>query len=94
MSTDNFTLSEVKLLVHILTTKYKLKVSIVKTGIINQYGIYIPKSNLHILVPIVSPFMHPYFLYKLNNLGLKKIKNKIYNNLPSFISRRDRKLLS
>ena len=70
LSTDNFTLSEVKLLVHILTTKYKLKVSIVKTGIINQYGIYIPKSNLHILVPIVSPFMHPYFLYKLNNMEI------------------------
>ena len=45
---DDFTLSEVKLLVHTLTTKYELKVSIVKIGVMNQYGIYIPKSNLHI----------------------------------------------
>ena len=68
LCTDNFTLSEVKFLVDILTTKYKLKLSIVKTGILNQYGIYIPKSNLHILVPIVSPFMHPFFRYKINNM--------------------------
>lgn len=68
LSTDNFTLSEVKILVDILTTKYNLKVSIVKTGIIDQYGIYIPKSNLHILIPMLSPHMHPYFYYKLNNL--------------------------
>ena len=68
LCTDNFTLSEVKFLVDILTTKYKLKVSIVKTGILNQYGLYIPKSNLHILVPIVSPFMHPFFRYKINNM--------------------------
>ena len=68
LCTDNFTLSEVKKLVDILTTKYKLKVSIIKTGIIDQYGIYIPKSNLPVLVPIVSPFMHPFFRYKLNNI--------------------------
>ena len=68
LCTDNFTLSEVKELVGILTIKYKLKVSIIKTGIIDQYGIYIPKSNLPILVPIVSPFMHPFFRYKLNNI--------------------------
>ncbi|GAA5136745.1 hypothetical protein GCM10023339_76100 [Alloalcanivorax gelatiniphagus] len=67
MSTDNFTLSDVKKLVDILTTKYNLKVSIVKTGIIDQYGIYIPKSNLDILIPMLSPYMHPYFHYKLNN---------------------------
>jgi ubiquinol-cytochrome c reductase cytochrome b subunit len=68
LCTDNFTLSEVKNLVDILTTKYKLKVSIHKTGILNQYGIYIPKSNLHLLIPMVSPFMHPIFRYKLNNM--------------------------
>ena len=73
LCTDNFTLSDVKKLVDILTTKYGLKVSIVKTGILNQYAIYIPKSNLHILVPLVSPFMHPFFKYKLNNLDKKEI---------------------
>ena len=73
LCTDNFTLSDVKKLVDILTTKYGLKVSIVKTGILNQYAIYIPKSNLHILVPLVSPFMHPFFRYKLNYLDKKEI---------------------
>ena len=68
LSTDNFTLSGVKKLVDILTTKYNLKVSIVKTGIIDQYGIYLPKSNLHILIPMLSPHIHPYFYYKMNNL--------------------------
>ena len=66
LCTNNFTLSEVKKLAGLLTTKYKLKVSIHKTGIINQYGIYIPKSNLPLLITIVSPHMHPYFKYKLN----------------------------
>lgn len=66
LSTNCFTLSEIKRLVFILETKYKLKVGIHSAGSLNQYNIYIPKSNLPILIPIVLPHMHPYFLYKLN----------------------------
>jgi len=68
LSTNCFTLSEIKILISLLETKYKLKVSIHSAGTLNQYNIYIPKSNLPILIPLVLPHMHPYFLYKL---GLK-----------------------
>jgi LAGLIDADG DNA endonuclease family len=66
LCTNSFSLSEVKYLVSILEKKYGFKLSIVSAGAINQYNIYIPKVNLPILIPIVLPHMHPYFLYKLN----------------------------
>ena len=68
LSTNCFTLSDVKKLVSILETKYKLKVAIHSAGCINQYNIYIPKSNLPILIPLISPYLHPYFLYKLGEI--------------------------
>jgi hypothetical protein len=68
LSTNSFSLFDTKKLVKILETKYKLKVAIYPTGSLNQYNIYIPKSNLPVLIPIVSPHMHPKFLYKLNML--------------------------
>jgi hypothetical protein len=66
LCTNSFSLSDVKKLVKILETKYGLKVAIHSTGSLNQYNIYIPKSNLPILIPIVLPHMHAKFLYKLN----------------------------
>ena len=66
ISTNSFSLSEVKYLVSILENKYKLKVAIHSAGAINQYNIYLPKSNLPVLIPIIKPYMHPIFLYKLN----------------------------
>lgn len=66
LCTNCFKLSEVNRLVFILETKYKLNLSIHSTGSLNQYNIYISKSNLPILIPLVLPHMHPYFLYKLN----------------------------
>jgi ubiquinol-cytochrome c reductase cytochrome b subunit len=66
LCTNCFTLKDVKYLVSILETKYKLKLAIHSAGSLNQYNIYIPKSNLPVLIPLVSPYLHPYFLYKLN----------------------------
>lgn len=66
LCTDGFTLSDVKLLISILETKYNISLAIHSTGKINQYNIYIPKKNLPVLIPVVLPHMHPYFLYKLN----------------------------
>lgn len=66
LCTDCFSLSDVKILVNILETKYGLKASIVKAGSLNQYGIYLPKSNLSILKPLILPYLHPYFYYKVN----------------------------
>jgi hypothetical protein len=59
-------LSDIKKLVNILENKYKLKVAIHATGVLNQYNIYIPKSNMSVLKPLVLPYLHPYFLYKLD----------------------------
>jgi hypothetical protein len=66
LCTNCFTLKDIKFIVSILEKKYNLKVAIHSAGGINQYNIYIPKKNMPILVPLVSPYMHPYFLYKLN----------------------------
>ena len=66
LSKDYFTLSDVKLLISILETKYNISLAMHSTGNINQYSIYIPKKNLPILIPVILPHMHPYFLYKLN----------------------------
>ena len=66
LSTNWFTLKDTKFLVSILERKYKLKLAIHSAGAIDQYNIYIPKKNLPILIPLVLPYMHPYFLYKLN----------------------------
>jgi hypothetical protein len=66
LCTNCFTLKETKKLVKILENKYNLNLSIHSAGAINQYNIYIPKSNLPVLIPLVSPYIHPYFLYKLN----------------------------
>jgi hypothetical protein len=66
LSTNCFKLNDVKRLKSILENKYKLKISIHSAGAVDQYNIYIPKSNLPILIPLILPHMHPYFLYKLN----------------------------
>ena len=66
LSTDCFTLSHVKLLISILESKYNISLAPVSAGNINQYYIYIAKKNFPVLIPIIIPYMHPYFLYKLN----------------------------
>jgi len=66
LCTNCFSLSDIKILIYILETKYKLKLAIHSAGSLNQYNIYIPKSNLLILIPLILPYLHPYFLYKLN----------------------------
>jgi heme/copper-type cytochrome/quinol oxidase subunit 3 len=66
IATNCFTLKDVKFIASILERKYNLKTAIYSAGGIDQYNIYFPKKNLPILVPLVLPYMHPYFLYKLN----------------------------
>jgi hypothetical protein len=60
-----FTLNEVKLLSNVLIEKYDLKTSIVKTGAVNQYNLYIVKSSLDIFRDIVKPYIPETMLYKL-----------------------------
>ena len=66
--TDGFTLTEVKLLASLLSNKYGLKTSFIKTGVVNQYSIYIAKSSMETLIKIVKPHMHESMLYKLYDL--------------------------
>lgn len=63
--TNGFTLNEVKFLGSLLESKFNFTYSYHKTGIVNQYGLYLPKSNLDILIPLVKPHMHPTMFYKL-----------------------------
>lgn len=63
--TNCFTLNEIKFLGTILKTKYNLNFSIHKTGVVNQYNLYIPKKDLNTLINIVKPHIHYTMLYKL-----------------------------
>ena len=66
-STNCFTLKEVKYLALVLKNKYNLDSTIHKTGLINQYNIYIPKSSFKELIKIVTPHFHPTMFYKISN---------------------------
>jgi hypothetical protein len=64
--TNSFTLQEVQYLSTLLKNKYSINSSIHKISVVNQYNIYIPKSNLNNLKKIVKPYIHPSMYYKLN----------------------------
>ena len=66
--TNCFTLKEVQYLAIVLEKKYSLNTSIHKTGVVNQYGLYIPKSSMAVLTKIVKPHIHPTMLYKLPSI--------------------------
>jgi len=66
-STNSFTLKEVQNLCLILKTKYNLDTTIHKSGLNNQYNIYVPKASFIFLREIAKPYFHPTMLYKLNN---------------------------
>lgn len=65
ISTNSFTLKEVKYLSSIISKKYGINSSFIKTGKINQYEIYFPKSTLPKLIKIVKPHIHPTMYYKI-----------------------------
>ncbi len=64
-STNSFTLDEIKYLGNILKSKYSLDYSIVKTGTINQYNIYIPKESAILLGKIIKKHLAPSMYYKI-----------------------------
>ena len=66
IATNNFLLNEVEILANILRLKYNLKTSIIKTGALDQYNIYISKSSMHDLVGIIKLHIHTSMYYKLN----------------------------
>ena len=66
IATNSFSLDEVENLANILRKKYNLKTSVIKTGALNQYNIYISKTTMKDLVEIIRPFLHTSMYYKLN----------------------------
>ena len=66
--TNSFTLKEVQYLASVLERKFDLNTSIHKTGVVNQYNLYIPKSSMADLTKIVKPYIHPTMLYKLPSI--------------------------
>ena len=66
IATNSFSLDEVENLANILRKKYNLKTSVIKTGALNQYNIYISKTSMKDLVEIIRPYLHTSMYYKLN----------------------------
>lgn len=64
-STNAYTLDEIKYLGDILKRKYSLDYSIVKTGKVNQYNIYIPKASAIVLGNIIKKHLVPSMYYKI-----------------------------
>lgn len=69
IATNCFTYEECEYLASILTNQYKLKTSVVKTGVPNQWRISIWKQSMPILSEIVSPYFIPEMEYKLPPSG-------------------------
>lgn len=65
LSTENFTLNEVKYLISVIERNFNIKTTFVKTGVINQYSIYFPKSTIPTLIDIIKPHIHSTMYYKL-----------------------------
>ena len=66
IATNSFSLDEVENLANILRKKYNLKTSVIKTGPLNQYNLYISKTSMKDLVEIIKPYFHSSMYYKLN----------------------------
>ena len=59
---------EVQYLASVLDGRMSINTSIHKTGVVNQYSLYIPKSSMADLTKIVKPYIHPTMLYKLPSI--------------------------
>lgn len=67
IATNNFTHQECLFLSNILTTKFGLKTSVIKSGIENKWKISIWKESMPILVNLISSYFIPEMKFKLNN---------------------------
>ena len=67
IATNSFTFEECKFLTTILTNKYSLKTSVIKTGTPNQWRISIWKESMPLLRKIIKPHFIPEMEYKLGS---------------------------
>jgi len=83
LATNSFSKQDCIFLAKILEDKYGLKTSVIKAGFegaTNQYNIYLPKSNLPVLISLVKPVLNSYLfnsrIYKaLGTHGLNILLN-------------------
>lgn len=66
LSTNSFKYNELLFLIKLFYDKYDIKVSIVKTGVYNQYDLYIWKESIPKLFNLVKPYIIPSMKYKIN----------------------------
>ena len=66
IATNSFTYEDCKFLALILSNKFNLKTSVIKTGKPDQWRISIWKNSLPRLVELVEPYFIPEMKYKLN----------------------------
>lgn len=66
LSTNSFTFEECTHLKNTLDKLYNLKVSIHKTGVLNQHCLYIHKGSMSSVRKLIKPFLQPSKYYKLN----------------------------
>lgn len=67
IATNSFTFEGCQFLCKILKSKYKLKVTVVKTGCIDQWRISIWKESMYTLVSIVKPYIIDEMKYKFSD---------------------------
>ena len=68
IASNNLTYDECLFLARILTLKYNLKPSVIKTGTPNQWRISIWKESMPVLRQIVKSHFIPEMEYKLGNI--------------------------
>lgn len=66
LATNFFLYSDCLLLVSVLHENFKIKATVQKAGVLNQYHIYIWKESMVDLRKIVLPYFHSSMIYKLN----------------------------
>ena len=65
IATNSFTYDECQYLASILTKNYNLKTSVIKSGHLNQWRIFIWKESMPILREILEPYFICEMKYKL-----------------------------
>ena len=64
--TNAFKIEDLNLLIEALKINFGLIATINKTFINNQFTLYISKNQLPLVIDLVTKYMHPSMLYKLN----------------------------
>lgn len=70
LATNSFTYQDCEILSRILSKKFNLKSTVVKTGTVNQWKISIWKQSMPILIKIVKPYIIKEMKYKFTGYAI------------------------